>query len=451
MATDPTPGQPATDAITTKPPEAAPPAPSDAITAAPPAPPSAPAEAPVTPTPVAPATPRQPRPWVLKADIAIFALLLVLTFFVGSFVATNSDVWLHLAIGKSISEGKFTFGEDPYSWVSEADGDQPAAFWVHQSWLYSWALYQLYQIVGGPGLVIIKALLITATIVLLSRIGWSEQNRWFILISMVIAAVAISPRLMLQPIVVSFLFLTITLYVINRAGFFNHASADGKAPCSRILWVLPPLFALWANLDAWFILGPIVVGLCWLGAGLTRWFPDAKVVPAKTLGLVFGAGVLACLINPYHVRVFQLPPELAYAVMTVTDAVHLQLPDAVVGAGRTINELKKGDGETGWTIPAMSMRYAWDPRVGRNIARFAYFPMLILGLLGFTLTARIKSQPGAPTFHVGRFVLWLVFAVLSLAMFRMIPFFILIAAPLTAMTLGEFLRWQQAVTNVPIE
>ena len=55
--------------------------------------------------------------------------------------------------------------------------------------------------------------------------------------------------------------------------------------------------------------------------------------------------------------------------------------------------------------------------------------MIILGLLGFTLTARIKAQPGAPTFHVGRFVLWLVFAVLALALFRMIPFFILIAAP----------------------
>src|SRR5262249_16626887 len=61
------------------------------------------------------------------------------------------------------------------------------------------------------------------------------------------------------------------------------------------------------------------------------------------------------------------------------------------------------------------------------------------------------AQPGAPTFHVGRFVLWLVFAVLALTLFRTIPFFILIAAPLTAMTLGEFLRWQQHVTEVPIE
>jgi hypothetical protein len=81
-----------------------------------------------------------------------------------------------------------------------------------------------------------------------------------------------------------------------------------------------------ANLDAWFILGPIVLGLCWAGAGLTRWFPNAKVVPARTLGLVFGASVLACLLNPYHVRVFQLPPELAYLVASVTDAVHLRLP-----------------------------------------------------------------------------------------------------------------------------
>ena len=128
-----------------------------------------PAPAPVTPTPVAriDATAQAARPWVLKVDIAIFfALLLVLTFFVGSFVATNSDVWLHTAlIGKSISEGKVPrFGEDPYSWVTEADGDQPAAFWVCiNPGSIRGPSISFTRSCGGPGLVIIKAapLLIT--------------------------------------------------------------------------------------------------------------------------------------------------------------------------------------------------------------------------------------------------------------------------------------------------
>jgi tetratricopeptide (TPR) repeat protein len=448
MANEPTPGQTASEGITEKPAPLAPvAATSENITATLPSPGA-------TTKPGAPAAATGPAPlpvWLLKADLAILALLLVLTFLLGSFTATNSDLWTHLAIGQRISDGDFTFGVDPFSWLSEATPDKPAPFWVHQSWLYSWLFFQLHELVGAAGLVLIKATLFTVAIGLLSRIGWNETNRWFTLIALAMAALAVSPRLLLQPMVISFLFLSLTLFVLVRVGFFARARPDGKRPCPRSLWALPPLFALWANLDAWFILGPIVVGLCWAAVGLMRWFPHAKVVPGKTLGLVFGVSVLACLVNPYHVRVFQLPPELAYLVVSLTDAVHLRLPNEVVGAGRTLSEMRKGDGDFSWTIATASWKYLSDARYGWNIAGLAVVPLLLLGLLAFTLTARIKPQPGAPTFHVGRFVLWLAFGVMALALYRMIPFFVLIAAPLTAMTLGEFLHWQQTVSAVAAE
>ena len=443
MANEPTPGQASSAGITENP--RAPSA--ENVTATPPAPLRPIEAAPNVPAP----GPTPPPAWFYHADLAILATLLVLTFFVGSFVATNSDLWMHLAIGQRISAGEFTFGEDPYSWLTEAKPKSPAPFWVHQSWLYSWLFFQLHELVGGAGLVLIKAILFTIAIGLLSRIGWNEANRWFVLIALIAAALAVSPRLLLQPTVVSFLFLSITLFVLARVGCFAHARPDGKTPCPRMLWILPPLFALWANLDVWFILGPMVLGLCWAAAGLTRWFPDTKVVPAKTLGLVFGVGVLACLLNPYHMWVFQLPPELAYLVVSVADALHLPLPNELVGAGRTLSELRKGDTDLVWTMPAVSSKYWSNPQMGWNIAGMAAVPLLLLGLLAFTLTARIKSQPGAPTLHIGRFVLWLVFGVMALVLWRMIGFFALVAAPLTAMTLGEFLDWQQTVSAIPAE
>jgi tetratricopeptide (TPR) repeat protein len=450
MANEPTPEQAANEGITEKPP--APAAVSENVTATPPVPlpPAEAAPAPINPTPTAPPA------WLYKADLAILALLLVLTFFVGSFTATNSDLWMHLAIGQRISQGEFTFGEDPFSWLSEATADRPATFWVHQSWLYSWLFFQLHELIGGAGLVLIKAILFTIAVVLLSRIGWNEANRWFVLIALVGAALAVSPRLLLQPTVVSFLFLSITLFVLDRVGFFAHARPDGKTPDARLLWILPPLFALWANLDIWFILGPIVLGLCWAATGLTRWFPNTKVVPGKSLGLVFGVGVLACLVNPYHVRVFQLPPELAYLVVSVTDRLHFELSNEVVGAGRTLREMRpqietgKGDAFE-WTVPTVSWKYLSEPRFGWNIAGMSILPLLLLGLLAFTLTARVKPQPGAPSFHVGRFVLWLVFGVMALALYRLIPFFAIVAASLTGMTLGEFLHWQQTVSGISAE
>ena len=159
--------------------------------------------------------------WVLRIDYALLALALILSFLVASFTASNGDLWLHLAVGKRISEGKFAFGVDPYSWATEATAEGPAVPWIHHSWLFSWLVYRVYEsVLGGTGLVVIKAILFTLTMALLSRIGWHGPNRWFVLICLALAALAASGRLLLQPMVISLLFLAMTLFVLDRAGAF---------------------------------------------------------------------------------------------------------------------------------------------------------------------------------------------------------------------------------------
>lgn len=99
-----------------------PPGPSDAISALPTAPAPMPAAAPPpeptpasAPTPVSPPITVAPSPWPSRIDYVLLVMVLVLAFFLGSFVATNSDLWLHLAIGRRISEGTMQFGVDPFS------------------------------------------------------------------------------------------------------------------------------------------------------------------------------------------------------------------------------------------------------------------------------------------------------------------------------------------------
>src|SRR5262245_5126563 len=115
MTTEPTPAHPASESTPTAPADAA----STAITATP-----APLVPPTMETP-APAT-SQPEPdWALRTDYFLLGLLLVLSFFVASFTATNTDLWMHLAVGKRINEGQFEFGVDPYSWATEATDKTP--------------------------------------------------------------------------------------------------------------------------------------------------------------------------------------------------------------------------------------------------------------------------------------------------------------------------------------
>src|SRR5882672_10424889 len=107
----------------------------------------------ITPLPAsqpaaAASSPAKPSRWPLRFDVVILVLLLVLSFFLASFTASNADLWMHRAVGKLMTEGNFSFGVDPFSWATEAHGDQPAVYWVHHSWLFSWLVYHLVNLVG---------------------------------------------------------------------------------------------------------------------------------------------------------------------------------------------------------------------------------------------------------------------------------------------------------------
>ena len=159
------------------------------------------------------ATRVDPPAWLKTADLLIAALVLTLGFLLGSFAATNSDVWMHLATGRLIAQGEYTFGDDPFSFTSTGP-------WINHSWLYSWLFYDLFNQVGGQGLVIIKALGVVLLGLILFRIRFANTSRWVTAFGVLLALLAMSPRLLLQPTVVSLVFFAMTVFILHRAGTF---------------------------------------------------------------------------------------------------------------------------------------------------------------------------------------------------------------------------------------
>src|SRR5215212_2168048 len=105
---------------------------------------------PAVPVTTMPATVLPPGAW--SPSLATSAILVaVLAFFLGSFRATNADIWLTLASGTLLAAGEYQFGVDPFSWASAG------SYWANPSWLSSWLAYALYQHIGPASLVIIKA------------------------------------------------------------------------------------------------------------------------------------------------------------------------------------------------------------------------------------------------------------------------------------------------------
>ncbi len=349
----------------------------------------------------------------LFLDGILCLLLLLLAFLCASFKARNSDVFLSLATGRLIAEGKYTFGADPYSFASKGT-------WVNQSWLYDLGTYFLYGLApDGIALVVFKALLVVVLAWLMLRAGTvSGEKLWVPILCTTVGVLALSPRLFLQSGVVSMLLLGVTIYLLVR-------SSDEP----RRLWLLPPLFLLWVNLDAWFLLGPITVA-CFLAGNLiaAKLGKDQAPSPGgdpKTLGLVLVGCLIACLCNPHHVHAFT------------------SLPVGIVQWGGQ-EVFKSNSYFKGFFLsPWLDMELYFRETIGLSVAGLSYFALLAFSLASFVCLGLRRPEALRPS----RLIVWLFFVVLSGLQIRAIPFFAIVAAPLAALNFLDLVRLPDGSTS----
>ena len=201
-----------------------------------------------------PASPMPPTQFARIFDAVLLALVLGLALLVSSFVARNSDVWSHLAMGRLIAGGQYDFASDPLS--SSTEGLR----WANHAWLTEWGSYQLYKLASGAGLVWAKAISVMGVV----GIGASGLRRdrptWLAALLIAVAVVALSPRATLQPMIVSCVLFAAVLRLLQIGG--------------KAYRIVPALVVLWVSLDGWFALAPLAVGLHWLA---DRWITPKRV------------------------------------------------------------------------------------------------------------------------------------------------------------------------------
>jgi tetratricopeptide (TPR) repeat protein len=312
-------------------------------------------------------------------DLLLAVLVVAFAFLAASFAARNSDLFLHLASGRLLAHGDYTFGADPFSCTTAG------VYWANHAWLFDLFLYLGYNHLGGAGVVVVKALAVGCLAELLLRLSRVNGKPFWVAAGCVVLSVlAMSPRLQLQPVCLSLLLLAGCLALLRAGG--------------RPAYLLPALVALWVNLDAWFLLGPLLVGLFILGQRLA---PAGPRVPLWLLP----ACLLACLLSPHHAHALALPAELS---------------------------------PTAWQSP---LRH--DPRFahlfaspwavaqagGPTLALAAQVVLLALGALSFAVNpAGLRDW---------RFVVWLAFALLAAALARAAPFFAVVAGPVAALNFAD--------------
>jgi tetratricopeptide (TPR) repeat protein len=324
--------------------------------------------------------------WTNGLDRAVTGGILLFAFLAASFPVRNGDFWQHLATGRLVASGQYAFGVDPFACTTEG------VYWANHAWLFDLLLYWLSDAVGGAGLVLIKALVVVALAWTMMRIRPPDGPGWLLAACTGLAILAMSPRLLMQPACVSYFLLGVTLWLLWRGG--------------RGVLLVPILCALWVNVDGWFFLGPLLVGLVCLGDLLMgRMGRMGRMGSGRVPWWLVPACVVACLCSPHHLRAFVLPLELSYdpGVIALRHDPRFQ-------------PLFASPWESGLRIQTVT---------AVKLAVYAYFVLLTLGLVSF-----VWARRELPAWRV---LVWLVFAALGAWQARLIPFFAIIAAPITSL------------------
>jgi hypothetical protein len=196
-----------------------------------------------------------------------------------------ADFWWHLRTGQVIVQTGRVPAVDLFTFTRAG---QP---WTNQAWLTQAALYLLYR-VGGLPLILLSFRISIVTGYALVEVASLQEGRTG---ARSAALAAVCAMLLghlnwgVRPQAVSFLCFGALVYILER-----HRARGG-----RIVWALPALFALWANLHGGFVFGLMLLGiyaLAWIARDLV--VTRAISAAGRQILLVLGLSILALALNP---------------------------------------------------------------------------------------------------------------------------------------------------------
>jgi hypothetical protein len=226
---------------------------------------------------------------------ARWLVLLALLYSIGAVIAVRPvidlDIWWHLRTGQWIAGHGTVPHTDPFS---SFGAGKP---WVAYSWLFDLAIYGLYRAFGLGGVVLYHLALVLLIIFGLLRLVRQREARLpraaaITAVGILAATPVLGPR--------SYL-VSIACFILVLDAVLRARTPDGV----RSLWLLPPLFVLWANIHIQFVYGLFVIGIAIADAVIARLRARPEAYPPlKPLVLTLAACLAATLITPYHVRLY---------------------------------------------------------------------------------------------------------------------------------------------------
>jgi hypothetical protein len=204
------------------------------------------------------------------------------------------DLFWLLAAGRYV-DAHGAAAHDPFLTIAHG------SHWYNQQWLSEWLLYRLQRLGGVKLISLVYALLLGGT---LAPLAWGCRRRRLALVLGAFVLFLGSAVCVLQPRAAGLSLLAFALVVT-----IVYAARRRRA----WLLLLPPLFALWANMHGAFLAGLLFVGLSAVGAAIAQRgarLPRLRLRPAIPLAAAAAGAAAALLATPLGAGLFDYMREI---------------------------------------------------------------------------------------------------------------------------------------------
>ena len=243
---------------------------------------------------------------LLWRRIFSFPVLLVFSLGASIFVfdsgsIADPDIWWHLRNAEVFVQTHSVVHHDMYSFTAAG------ASWINEAWLGELPYYFAWQWFGIRGIYLVMLGEVELILLGVFALAWVESRNvkaafcasW---LAVWLATVSFGPRTLLAG------------WICLLAELFLFAQFKrGK----DLTWLLPPLFALWANLHGSWLIGMVLFGIfaasglidgTWGRLAAKRWTPTQL----RKLAVVGALSVAGLFLNPYTYHLVFYPFNFAF-------------------------------------------------------------------------------------------------------------------------------------------
>lgn len=251
---------------------------------------------------IAKATATVPR-WRRPLILGLAAVVIVGWFAIPS---TDTDTWWHLKTGQYILSHHALPKPDPFAYTTYLKPPASAAealardFNLTHEWLAQCVFYAVYAVGGFAGLILLRALLLAGFCGLVGLIAFRRSASFYrgVSAAVVCAGVAMFSTAD-RPFLFTYVLLALVMAMVEYGGGW---------------WLLPPLFAIWANLHGGFFMGWVMLG-CYCAESLyLRWRGKPRA-GERRLWMVTAVSIAATGLNPNGFRFLQVLIEYRNSAM----------------------------------------------------------------------------------------------------------------------------------------